>query len=168
MGVPRPRENTGRVDPRRRPHSAGIPWLELDGRDPSRHYVGVQTTQKSSDGQPDGEDTLIAEYEARGYRREISGKGGVRFKFNHQTPEGKPLLRHGHIIMSIGLEEKKELDEYGENGNTGMALARDLEEKIYGNGGRAIGNDLAREGRVHSGRPSSYDYVGVESEGARR
>jgi hypothetical protein len=159
MGVARPT----RKDPRRRPHTGAIPWLDLEGRDPNRHYVGVKAQREGQD-----EDTLVAEYEARGYRIEKAGQGGLKFKFNHQTPVGKPLQRQGHVIMSIGADEKAVLDEFGENGNTGMELAREIEALIYDNGGRGQGKSVARESGVTEGRPSAYQYLGVESDAGRR
>lgn len=167
MGVPRP----GRTDPRRRPTSGAIPWLELSGKDPGRHYVGVQYKQKRTDGSlDDDDDTLVAEYESRGYRIETAGEEGkgLRFKFAHKTPKGQPMCRRGHVFMSIGPEEKAELDKYGEDGNGGTERADQIERDIYGDRGRNLGRQLAAEGGrdVQYGRPDSG--FGVEVDAARR
>lgn len=148
-----------------------VPWLELEGKEPGRHYVGVHYLHKATDGGVrDDDDTLVAEYEARGYRVETAhpaGKG-LRFKFGHKTPDGQPMCRRGHVIMSISAEDKAELDQFGEDGNGGFERANQIERDIYGERGRNLGRQLAAEGGrdVHYGRPDSG--FGVEVDAARR
>ncbi len=107
-----------RKDPRPRSHDGANTGSRLVNKRPDRHYVLVS---------PDAE--TLGEYRARGFKVEVAEEGGVRFGVQ-TTKFGETLEYKSQVLMSLSLEEKAELDQHGEEGDTGWALADRVENAI--------------------------------------
>lgn len=141
-----------RKDPRRR-HTDGVnPWNYLKGRDPERHYVWVNKNSPSPEYGPEG-------YEARGYVIEFRRPDGPQVLGGKTVREGEPLEMRGHVLMSLPNAEHAEIQQFGEDGNSGQEDADRIEDIIINKRG---GFDPLRGVGVR-GR-SGMPFVSVENE----
>lgn len=105
----------GRVDPVPRRVDGVSGWLELDGKDPSRHYVFAYDLDQMC-GRP-----YLA---SLGYQVEKYREGGVKVKNGDTGNPGDPIMFRGHVLMSISNEQRQAIDQ------DGQAWANRVEEKI--------------------------------------
>ena len=126
-------EEVGRSDPRPRRFEASHDGVKVKNRDPSKHYVGVNTPQ-------------IEEYAENGYIIEVVRKGGPMFGIGLTAKDGDPVSYRGHILMSIDKAEMKRQESEGslDGLGKGQQWADEVEERILMRNGqdplRGIGN----------------------------
>ena len=93
-----------RIDPVPRRVDGVSGWLELENKDPRRHYVLAYDL-----------DTLCgrAYLASLGYQVEKRVEGGVHFKNGEVGQMGEPLMWRGHVLMSIDQETRAQIDADG-------------------------------------------------------
>jgi len=112
-----------RKDPRGRTHDGANTGNKLLNRRPDMYYVAV-----SKDGE------AIGQYEGMGYAIERYEEGGPRFSLR-TVKIGEPIEYRGTVLMSIAQETKDWIDQYGDDGESGWAMADKLEDKILDKSG---------------------------------
>lgn len=123
-----PEQVRTRIDPSRRenlnsmaPTVDGTPgWMRRRNSDPNRHYVLVS---RSVQGQVD-------DYLDRGYEIERRRADGVELR-GSRVQDGQEITSHDCVLMSIPAEKKRDIDLYGDDGNSGKMLADELERRIF-------------------------------------
>ena len=127
--MPRPKGRTKRrKDPKRRPLDAVAPWAQLEGKEPGRHYVWVNT----------GDQQALATYSTMGYKTETwqfdDGEkpkgvrpGGGR---TQNRKAGQEITMMDCVLMSIDGAAHQDIVQYGPFGDTGLEDADRIEEQI--------------------------------------
>ena len=135
--TPKKKKTKRRKDPGPRHIDSSARWTKLLNKDPRMHYVMVNT----AGGQEMGVDYYR---DALGYTPVTHHKDGPKFAGGSAGEEGEQMLMRGHLVMQILLPDHEELEEYGEDGQTGQADADEQEERMYDATGaqlrRGIGN----------------------------
>lgn len=144
-----------RTDPTRRPLDGVLPHLQVNNKDPNRFYVWVYM---NGDGP--------SRYDAMGYKEETFSADGVTLFGNKTGKPGSPVIRDGHVLMSVSKERKREIELYGEYGsedqpNGGQIDANALEERIVKQRG---GLDPLRGMTGLRGRASGEPIMAVQNE----
>lgn len=118
-----------RKDPPQRPMTGLSSWTDLRNPDPNKRYVWVN--QLLTEQGPDM-------YEASGYEYERfdSNPGGLRLMQQGKMTDSEPIVRAGHVLMSIELEKHEENEQYGTMGSQGQQSIERIE--AYMNGPAAV------------------------------
>lgn len=97
--------------------------MQLDGKDPSKHYVFVDPNLKD----------WYTHYVAMGYTPERKTQDGPNLVAGSTSKDGEIFEAHGCVLMSIDKKRKQEMDEEG------LAYARArMNEVRRASQGRAI------------------------------
>lgn len=96
----------------------------VSGKDPGRKYVLAN---------PNDPDYGVDYYLSIGYRLEEAREGGPSI-VGGQRKDGHVSFR-GQVLMSIDVETWEDIQKFGPDGRTGLALAAELEAKIVKPGG---------------------------------
>ena len=116
-----------RVDPKpRRAPDGVLPLDKLRGADPKKHYVYVSKAAREM-----GPDY----YESIGYAVERAVEGGVRSAAGKIVGEGAVIEVMGCVLMSISLEDREKIEQFGIDGVSGQRHIDDIEKKIVKPGG---------------------------------
>lgn len=136
------RKNIPRSDPRPRSHDGAANRSRVQNKDPKRYYGLVGRN-------------FLGEYKARGWRVEVSEKGGVSV-VGGSSEEGQEITYQDLFLMSITHKGKDLIDQFGEEPGEpgGWALTDLVESKIIDKRGAQA--DLMRG--IHGAR----GYVSVQ------
>jgi len=107
----------------RRVHGTSPVYTKLKNPDPRRYYVNVNT------GDPDA----MAEYKVMGYTPEVKTPDGVDYAAGGCSRPGEPLQQRGSMLMSIDRAEHEKILRYGPDGQSGLELADQFEERLATN-----------------------------------
>lgn len=125
-------ESDVRTDPKPRHIDGTSPWLRLQNRDPSRHYVYVA---EQNGGNHDvqyyaslSEGLGLSEHD--GYVIEQYREGGVKPSGGKTGNPGEPIKFRSTMLMSCPVDFKKLLDQVGSDGASGQDAA-DKQDKLY-------------------------------------
>lgn len=121
--MPRAKAPTVRKDPKRRIDPENMSG-NVSGKDPGRKYVLAN---------PNDAETGCDYYLSIGYDFEEPRDGGPRV-IGGSTKDNRITFR-GHVLMSVPLQRWEEIQEFGPDGRSGLALASELERKIVKPGG---------------------------------
>jgi hypothetical protein len=122
-----------RKDPRRS-HVDGMREGKLGGAgyDPKAfHYVWVDKARERHG---------VEYYEMLGYKA-VSPDDGVLVSGRFKTRDNE-ITYLGNVLMCISREDHRELEQYGPNGDTGLALATKMEKQFVGR--KNLGRDMFR------------------------
>jgi hypothetical protein len=101
----------------------GEGWNKITNYDPNKKYIWANTQDKNQG---------VAYYESIGYRAEVKSEGGVSAPYARKLREGEEILVRDMLLMSMSKEEAQEIEQFGDDGDTGLELARKLELKMTG------------------------------------
>jgi len=110
-----------RKDPPKR--SEPLNWTVLDNEDDDKFYVWAFSGHSSG----------VDKYEALGFDVERYTVSGVRpggKRRVEQSDVGKPIERNGHVLMSCSKARKAEIEQVGEDGSTGLQLAKKIDDAM--------------------------------------
>lgn len=110
-----------RQDPAPRRTDATSVWDKTSGRDPNRHYVLAYKGDV---------ETGMHHYLGLGYVVETWRDDGPRFRGGRTGRDGDEMEMRGHVLMSIPIDARRQLEEVGPDGVTGQRHIDELEKLI--------------------------------------
>lgn len=110
-----------RNDPAHRPVTDILRRGQPKNLRPDRHYVKVY---KAAGFQG------IDYYEDIGYEVEHHRADGPKLPGKREYVNGTPIEHMDHVLMSCPMERKREIDQFGPDGDGGQQIADLLEEKL--------------------------------------
>lgn len=110
--------------------------FDLEDRDPASHYVWAYKGDQAS-----GSDYYLQ----LGYEPVLWSDGGVRPRGRRGT-NGTEIERMGHVLMRISLEERQRIEEEGIDGQGGLRMVRQRQERILKQSNSLL-RDMAIRGR---------------------
>lgn len=109
-----------RKDPKPRVYNGEVRGPKLLNRDPKKAYVYVNPADPDAYGL----------YQSMGYEVERQTEAGVKLAIGATSKNGEAIAYQGQILMSVSLERKAEIDQFGPEGDTGTAWADQLESRF--------------------------------------
>jgi hypothetical protein len=118
------RRGIKREDPPPRPVEQTANRGFLSGADPNKHYVWVSEVNDPT--------INVSYYRHLGYKAaQYDPSEAVPALGNmEELKQGDPIKTMGMVLMELPMERKRELDEFGPQGNTGQRAFNLLEEKV--------------------------------------
>jgi hypothetical protein len=116
-----------RKDPirtRKAPHEVGR--FGLRNPNENRKYVWASIADEA---------TGVNKYLSNGYEVEVYRDGGVRPVIGATGKAGEDIVNSGMLLMSISKEDSEQQFQYGEDGDSGQALADTFAAKMFERGG---------------------------------
>jgi hypothetical protein len=113
-----------RKDPKpRRVYGVSPEYLKLSGKRPELEYVYVNP----------GDPISMSKYTSLGYKVETKGKDSPRNSMFENIPDGQPLTVMGQYLMSAPREVVENIRLNGEDGNSGLAMYDEIEQRLITN-----------------------------------
>jgi hypothetical protein len=92
--------------------------MDLEGKDPGKHYVFVSRNRQA-----------LAEYKRMGYRAETGREGGVSIA-GEESEAGKEIECMDHVLMSVSAARRESIEQNGAFGASGQKYVDKVEKAI--------------------------------------